>query len=246
VNAKSTHPHPSVPAWTANAVALKALALFFEAHEYARQAQQTDWEFSVELPALLEAGCSRSVLRWLASKGYVEHALERTRPQAGRRSFRRTANLSFAARSCFVLTPSGLAVARQFDQAHDAVAGPHLNGIAYVDPGSNGYPLPHWDQALRELRLGATLIKAYTQPSPNQETILAVFQEEGWPARIDSPLSPPLHEDGKRRLHDTITRLNRHQQHRLIRFRSDSNGEGVRWAIVTKATPEPHQSDACS
>jgi hypothetical protein len=139
-----------------------------------------------------------------------------------------------------VLTPNGLTIARKFDQTTGVVCGQ----TPRVDPATNDYPLPHWDQTLRELRLGIALIKAYNQPSPNQETILAVFQEEGWPTRIDNPLSPRFHEAGKRRLHDAITRLNRHQQQRLIRFRSDNNGEGVRWAIIAVATLDRHQSDA--
>ncbi len=238
MNSKSPDLNAAVRAAARNPIR-NALALFLEAHEYAREVQQSDWEFAVELAALLEAGCSRSALRWLTARGFLEHAWEKTRLNASSRSFKKTANLSLAANSCFVLTPSGIMMARQLEQARGAVADVQEYENMRLDQVNNGYPLPHlphWDSKLRELRLGTALIKAFTQPSPNQETILAVFQEEGWPVRIDNPLPPQHLEDGNRRLHDTITRLNRHQRHRVIRFRSDNNGEGVRWAIIAAAT----------
>ena len=73
----------------------------------------------MELPALLGAGCSRSALRWLAAKGYVIHAVEKRRPRSAQRSFHQTANLSFVATTCFVLTPNGLAIARSLEQEPD-------------------------------------------------------------------------------------------------------------------------------
>ena len=38
--------------------------------------------------------------------------------------------------------------------------------------------------------LASAFVKQYRVPSPNQEAVLTVFQEEGWPPRIDDPLSP--------------------------------------------------------
>ena len=56
------------------------------------------------------------------------------------------------------------------------------------------------------------LVKRFKVPAPNQEMILAAFEEESWPVRIDDPL--PVHPclAAKRRLHETITSLNRHQR----------------------------------
>ena len=84
------------------------------------------------------------------------------------------------------------------------------------------------------------MIKVFTQPAPNQETILATFQDDGWPFHIDNPLSPTLDRDGKVRLHDTITRLNRNQQRRLLYFRSVNNGDGIRWERIQEPPPERH------
>lgn len=77
--------------------------------------------------------------------------------------------------------------------------------------------------------VGGSLIKQFIWPAENQELILAAFEEQGWPTRIDDPL--PL-RDGvcpKRRLHDTIKCLNRKRIVAHIRFAGDGTGQGVRW-----------------
>ena len=70
--------------------------------------------------------------------------------------------------------------------------------------------------------------KRYRQPAHNQETILAAFEEDGWPPRIDNPLSGPP-DDAIDRLHNAVKKLNRHS--RPLRFRSDGNGLGVQWEL---------------
>ena len=95
--------------------------------------------------------------------------------------------------------------------------------------------VPHWDADLQELRVNGLIVKQFKVPAPNQEMVLAAFQEEGWPTRIDDPLPPQAEQDPKRRLHDTIVSLNRTHKHRLIRFMGDGSGEGVRWTIVTES-----------
>ncbi len=97
-------------------------------------------------------------------------------------------------------------------------------------------PTPHWDAEYRVLRLGQCVVKEYRVPCRNQEAVLAAFQEEGWPHRIDDPLSPQGDIEPKSRLHDTIKSLNGHHKERLIRFRGDGTGEGVCWGYVEAAT----------
>lgn len=46
----------------------------------------------------------------------------------------------------------------------------------------------------------------------NQEMLLAAFQEEDRPCRIDDPLPPQPDQDARRRLSDTIKCLNRKQK----------------------------------
>ncbi len=78
-------------------------------------------------------------------------------------------------------------------------------------------------------------MKQFKVPAANQERILAAFEEEGWPIRIDDPLPPNSEQDSKRRLHDTINSLNRNQKQNLIRFVGDGSGQGVRWELVGNA-----------
>ncbi|MBI3464992.1 MAG: hypothetical protein HY000_18340 [Planctomycetes bacterium] len=73
----------------------------------------------------------------------------------------------------------------------------------------------------------------FKEPAPNQETILAVFQEEKWPRQIDDPLPPRAGTDPKKRLHDAIHLLNQHQLHGAIRFHGDGTGRRVSWEPVT-------------
>ena len=89
--------------------------------------------------------------------------------------------------------------------------------------------LPHWDPATHTLRLGNKIVKQYRVPSPNQETVLAVFQEEGWPPRIDDPLPPVADGLPRDRLRNTIRSLNSSQKNRFLRFRGDGTGEGICW-----------------
>ena len=101
----------------------------------------------------------------------------------------------------------------------------------------HGPHLPQWDQQCRVLRVGQCVVKQFRRPSPNQDMVLSAFQEEGWPHRIDDPLPPQGEQGPKCRLHDTIKWLNRHQEHRLIRFLGDGTGEGVCWELISDAAP---------
>ena len=86
--------------------------------------------------------------------------------------------------------------------------------------------------------LGGVIVKQFKVPAPNQEVILAAFEEESWPVRIDDPL--PVHPciAAKRRLHETITSLNRNQRLRVINFSGDGSGQGVRWeALIQQPGP---------
>jgi hypothetical protein len=97
--------------------------------------------------------------------------------------------------------------------------------------------IPDWDSATRVLQVGGQVVKRYRVPSSTQELILAAFQEEGWPPRLDDPL-PPLREGcSKDRLRDAIRHLNSNQKKRLIRFRGDGTGQGILWELVQGRAP---------
>jgi hypothetical protein len=80
-------------------------------------------------------------------------------------------------------------------------------------------------------------VKQYRVPSPNQEKVLAAFQEEGWPPHIDDPLPPVADESPKDHLRDTIRSLNSSQKNRVLRFRGDGTGQGILWELVDGRAP---------
>ncbi len=222
----------------------RALALLFSAHELAVQLATGRWDFAIKIATLRELGLTGSDFRWLACKGLVEHAREVTLPGDPRRQFQPQGEGNFSARTCFVLAEAGVAEARRLQAARKpakpaATTPNHSNHspvAVKIDAGS-GRLSPRWDAARRELRFGPHLIKAFRSPSPNQEMILTVFEEEGWPSRIDDPLPPHPEMLAQQRLHDTLKSLNRNQHQRLIRFVGDGTGQGVCW--------EPASEDGC-
>jgi len=213
----------------------RALNLLLQGYEYAADLQCEVWEFAVEIRPLLEAGLTNSDLRWLLLKDYVAHALEITAPDGDSRAFQPLGKL-LAERSCFVLTPAGVAFAR-------SAAPGNLSPCPCPAADDSPPPVaaaagPFWDKDRRALWLGRCLVKQFKVPAPNQEIILAAFAEEAWPVRIDDPL--PLHAaiDPRRRLHDTINSLNRHQKAPLIRFQGDGSGQAICWeAFADRPAP---------
>jgi len=198
-----------------------ALRQLLKAHDTARHLNLSRWEFAVEIDALEKAGCDHNDLRALICQGLVEHALELTTRPAKRRCLRRMPGLRLTPKSCFVLSDWGVAVSTQ-NQTLSA------NGFSTAPRACS--PLPVWDAARRELRLEQVVLKRFRQPAKNQEAILAAFQEEDWPPRIDSPIPGGNDENALERLHDAVRRLN-HQINGLVRFECDGTGEGVMWRI---------------
>jgi len=98
---------------------------------------------------------------------------------------------------------------------------------------------PRWDRKSRVLRVGSRVVKRYRLPSPNQERILAAFEEEGWPASIDDPLPPVSGLCAKQRLHDTIKSLNARQEQRLLFFRGDGTGQRVCCELIASNSAVP-------
>jgi hypothetical protein len=240
-----------------------ALGLLLRALCYARDVGADPWAFAVDVGELLQAGASQGELRWLLTREYVEHRLETTPPDSARRTFRRLTAHHFPGGTCFVLTPVGAEAAEELlriDRNHVApVPGRFtllLNGSAHRQPGA---PLPvhspthelvrdepsrmvlkpRWDAERHELWYAERLVKRFKWPASNQETILAAFEEEAWPARIDDPLPPQPEQDPKRRLHDTIKCLNRNHATKLLRFRGDGTGEGVIWDLLPPKSADP-------
>jgi hypothetical protein len=200
---------------------LKAgLGKLWRAYNYAREVACDPWDFAVEIQDLRAADLDNSDFRWLVCKGYVEHAGEVRGPSADRRAYRPTGRLHFCKRSCFVLTAAG---ADFVDQLLARLAVANGTPEPTADPASKGRGRPRWDRERQELTVGGVLVKRFKVPAVNQEMILAAFEEEGWPPRIDDPI-PPKGDTEARRLHDTINSLNGCHLQTLIRFLGDGTG----------------------
>lgn len=95
---------------------------------------------------------------------------------------------------------------------------------------------PHWNQSRRELIVASTVVKRFRQVSPNQTTVLAAFEEEGWPDRIDDPLPQDEEIEPKERLRAAIRSLNNHQRPRRVLFFADGTGSGVCWRFLQESS----------
>lgn len=225
---ESTTPNGALPSCLHS-----VFALLLRAHDYARELQCDPWEFAMELANFLAQGVTTSDLRYLLRKGLIEHGLEITHPEGRERSFRPEKSLALGERTCFVLTSQGVDQARRAGQV--PVVGrksPSHHGTSMAPKPASG-PTPCWDSVLRELRLGERLVKQYKLPAPNQEAILAAFEEEGWPRRIDDPIPGNAGHDSRDRFRDAIKKLNRHQVQHLIQFQGDGSSTGVRWCLLS-------------
>lgn len=211
-----------------------ALVRLLEAHQCARELQRSPWDFAVEIDELRRMGCSNSELRWLICKGLAAQATEVVPSDSDRRTFQRSGDLIFNERTCFTLTEKGLPIAaNQATRRAQVAASPPALPAQPSTAEPEDEMVPTWDDDRQELRLGNVVIKRFKVPAANQQRILAAFEEEQWPVRIDDPLPPTPDQLPKRRLHDTINSLNRNQLRPLIRFLGDGRGEGVRWRLVT-------------
>jgi hypothetical protein len=211
-----------------------------DAYRYSRDVGCSVWDFAIRIDELQADGLQSSDFRWLICKEFIEHAWEVAAANDDVRSFRRGPRLRFGRTSCFVLTTAGVGFVKSMLQharqcrrrrrpLHRDVP---CNGQGKHHPRRALTPVPKWDRDRQELRLGDVVVKQFKVPAANQERILAAFEEEGWPVRIDDPLPPIADQDPKARLHDTIVSLNRNQKHPRIRFSGDGSGQGVRWGAV--------------
>jgi hypothetical protein len=215
------------------AAGLPALALreLLRAAWYAADAGHLACEFAVSLARLRDQGIGDSDMKWLRCKGFVQHvpaapACEVALPEAD---------------TAFFLTPRGVELCLQIlEPEAPSVTGPtepQRCSTQVLHP----MLIPNWDGRERVLRLGGWVVKKFQVPARNQELVLAAFQEECWPLRIDDPLPPVGEIEPKRRLHSTIQCLNRNQRTQLLHFCGDGTGRGIRWEMLSLDL-EPNES----
>ncbi|MCI0347881.1 MAG: hypothetical protein L0Z53_00510 [Acidobacteriales bacterium] len=88
---------------------------------------------------------------------------------------------------------------------------------------------PRWDAGNRRLLFGPLIVKEFIRPAASQILVLTAFQEQGWPRRIDNPLSG-THKKAHEHLRSVIKKLSHGQQ--ILRFHGDGTGQGLWWEVL--------------
>lgn len=237
---------------------LSVLPLFLQAHDYAHGLGRDVWDFALELGQLMGSGLTRNDIRWLICKGYVEHSQEIMAKNKATRTFAACSGLRFTQHSCFVLTQQGMLLARRLvaygmlgrdcglldqysnpphDEPPTSSRRSDNSGVKkLLEEGHHRQRRPTWNEVRRELKVNGILVKRFRVPAPNQQLVLAVFQESDWFEHVDDPLPPSLDVDPKVRLHSTINGLNRNQKNPLVRFHGNGSGDGIYWQFNQSGT----------
>ena len=157
----------------------------------------------------------------------MNHAEENSILGQATRTFQAPGGFRLSEKSCLILTEFGVKAAQY---TIDSIQSKPVSTSSRLH--TDLQLQPRWDTVRHELRLGNVLVKKFKWRAANQEAILNAFEEEGWPAHIDDPLTQNPDMNPKRRLSDAIKCLNRKQKNALIRFCGDGTGEGVLWELA--------------
>ena len=206
----------------------QALCLMLHAHEYAKDTNCDPWQFALSMGELETIGLATPDIRWLLMKNYAALGMELTVPGDPVRSFRPVPITSINRAAGIILTLEGAEYlnGRLKISPPPPVPGSHSN---LTREHAKNDRRPRWDSGRRELRVGSIVVKRFRVPAPNQELILQVFEEEGWPHSIDDPLPPVLEVDCQQRLRATIKSLNRCHIVPLVRFHANGGGQVICW-----------------
>jgi hypothetical protein len=187
-----------------------ALGLLLKATELSHALGCPVADLALPRTTLEKVGLSEAHRRVLLEAGHVEEirATRCHRSSRGRRGIPEGA--------CLVLTARGATFAAQV-----LTPGPL--------PAAQISPRPRWDTLTRELWWQGRLVKCYHRAAPNQERLLAAFEEHEWVRRIPDPLPHEAGVDAAVQLRETIKSLHRGQAPLRLRFHADSDGTAVRW-----------------
>ncbi len=154
-----------------------ALVILLEAYESAADSKRNPWDFAVEIAELHAAGLRTTDLRWLVGKGYVQHAIEKTKGGDTGRVFGKWGQLGqlrFSDRCGFVLTEAGIRAARL------------LQGETVLSAAET----PHWDDANHTLFWRSLALHHFQKDAPYQEASGSRGQLQG-AATCGSPEPEP-------------------------------------------------------
>jgi hypothetical protein len=227
------------------------LALLWRAYICAQVTSTNLWDLALRAATLYETGMTSGDLRWMLARGLAEYRQETPGHDETHRSFRGSNGYFFNEHTCLVLTASGAALAEhvfrekpQWPQAtlsalaavaeETAVLAAARRPVIEARKPTPVLLKPCWNVNRRELSFEGLVVKRFRVPARNQETILSVFEEEGWAEHIHDPLPVTQDIDGPTRLHDAINRLNRCQINPLLRFHGDGKGTGVFWELASR------------
>jgi hypothetical protein len=218
-----------------------AVQMLARSRQHAQRANCSPWHFAIDLDDFYRVGVFKFDLRWLLMSDLVEHATEVLDFNHPDRKFQQLPKHIVPADARFILSDVGVAKLSRLTTGTSDIT-QRANGFSQLENGHQQTPpietsiarlVPEWDAEDKVLRFNGAVVKQFTFPAPNQEAVLAAFQEEHWPRRIDDPLHPTSEQDARRRLNDTIRYLNQKMVNPFIRFRGDGTGTGVAWILGT-------------
>lgn len=204
-----------------------AVTRLYQAAKLATDCQCERQEFSVSWDELSRMDLRREELKWLLIKNVVKESMPVL--DANDRTSHLNNRTDFSSNAMFVIADLGFELVEQCQR--DAKLHQSTDDRSSQTSFAQQELKPSWDSERHELRCGTKVVKKFKWRAANQETILATFEEEGWPAHIDDPLPQEPAIDPKRRLADAIKSLNRHQKASVVRFCGDGTGQGVLWEL---------------
>jgi hypothetical protein len=188
------------------------------------------WMFAVEQELLIAEGSSLAALRWLALHGFVKQKVEITRPRSKKRWFKEVGPLSFTERSCFLLTETGQALARQV-ASEQAASGRRVATNGDGNSHARGRTQrPYWNAENGQLWARGHLLHEFPPQAVHLRRLLTEFEDSKWkPPWIDDPL--PSAKDGvaRKRLENAVRGLNHCQDQQLLLFRTLHKKRAVAW-----------------
>jgi hypothetical protein len=206
-----------------------AMAPLWKAFACAQDLKLDPWEFALPLLHLFDLGVDKRDLRWLVLHGYVAFR------DRARRS-RLSTNVAAGGDPRLMITETGVMAAGLRGEGASWPPGGSANS-AEILPFC--LRLPRWDRKRRVLLFDECVVKRFRLPAKNQEAVLSMFEDEGWPPSIPDPLPFVTGHWPKERLHATIRHLNASHEDRLIRFRGNGTGEAVLWEPIAASAVEP-------
>jgi hypothetical protein len=208
-------------------------ALLLLSEEYATvQRQQADpWQYALELPQLLRHLSDIPVLQALFMHGLIAHRIEKRRLRGQRRFADPPLPFSFSKRSCFSLTPAGVDFVERKLASGRALASakPGVTELAEADLARIKPTFSKCQDGHRQLKVLNHLLIDFKHLAPQQEDYLQVWQDQLWSPLVPNPYAGKPGARAKKRQHDALDHLNRHQALPLLWFRGDGTGLNATW-----------------